>query len=475
MNHRPATWHRPALALILLVIVAATSSFAPQGETEEQRFFRAADETLVQVARITGLEPKRPIARSLKSREEIRAYIIAHLHEDLPPEKMRADQLALEKFGLIPKGFPLEKFTVDLLTEQVAALYDPKKKEFYIADWIPVELQRTIMAHELTHALQDQYFDLDKWLKEVRTNDDALLARTAVAEGSATAVMLEYLLAPQGKQVRDLPEPEELVRAGLLGQLETESAFGQAPRYLREALIFPYLDGVSFTQRFLARHGWKTFDTVFKNPPASSQEILHPEKYFDGARREAVSLPDLSKLVPPGWKRLDENVAGEFTTAAILKEFLDEKTATSSPRPGTIGASEWSGDRYQVFENVAADRAMVIFRTRWATPSAAQQFFEDYTRLLPKKYRWLQKTSSRPNRFVARTEDLGVFVRARGREVLVVEGANPATFAKIERAIWPAKKAVLSAECRVPSSSSSVRLSSAGRSVGISAPSAPLW
>ena len=474
MNHCPATWYRPALALILLVIVAATSSFAPQGETEEQRFFRAADETLAQVARITGLAPKHPIARSLKSREEIRAYIIAHLHEDLPPEKIRADQLALEKFGLIPKGFPLEKFTVDLLTEQVAALYDPKKKEFYIADWIPVELQRTIMAHELTHALQDQYFDLEKWLKEVRTNDDALLARTAVAEGSATAVMLEYLLAPQGKQVQDLSDAEELVRAGLLGQLETESAFGQAPRYLREALIFPYLDGVSFTQRFLALHGWKTFDTVFKNPPASSQEILHPEKYFDGARREAVSLPDLSKLVPPGWKRLDENVAGEFTTAAILKEFLDEKTATSSARPsrnfGTIGASDWSGDRYQVFENTAAGRTMVVFRTRWATPSAAQQFFEDYTRLLPKKYRRLQKTSSRPNRFVARTEDLGVFVRARGREVLVVEGAGPATFAKIERAVWPTKKRVLSAECRVLGSSSSVRLGCAASSVASASP-----
>ena len=470
MNHCPATWHRPALALILLVIVAATSSFAPQGETEEQRFFRAADETLAQVARITGLAPKHPIARSLKSREEIRAYIIAHLHEDLPPEKIRADQVAMEKFGLIPKGFPLEKFTVDLLTEQVAALYDPKKKEFYIADWIPVELQRTIMAHELTHALQDQYFDLDKWLKEVRTNDDALLARTAVAEGSATAVMLEYLLAPQGKQVQDLSDAEELVRAGMLGQLETESAFGQAPRYLREALIFPYLDGVSFTQRFLARHGWKTFDTVFKNPPASSQEILHPEKYFEGADPEVVSLPDLTKLMPPGWKRLDENIAGEFTTAAILKEFLDEKTATSSARPGSIGASDWSGDRYQVFENTAAGRTMVVFRTRWATPSAAQQFFEDYTRLLPKKYRRLQKTSSRPNRFVARTEDLGVFVRARGREVLVVEGANPATFAKIERAVWPTKKRVLSAECRVLGSSSSVRLGCAASSVASASP-----
>ncbi len=456
MNSHPSKWRRAALTLILLAIVAATSSFAPQEETEElaaASFFRAADETLAQVARITGLTPKRPIARSLKSREEIRAYIIAQLHEDLPPDKMRADQVAMETFGLIPKGFPLEKFTVDLLTEQVAALYDPKKKEFYIADWIPVELQRTVMAHELTHALQDQYFDLDKWLKEVRTNDDALLARTAVAEGSATAVMLEYLLEGQGKEVRDLPEAQELVRAGMLGQLEPDTVFGQAPRYLREVLIFPYLDGVSFTQRFLARHGWKTFDTVFKNPPASSQEILHPEKYFDGAHPEVVSLPDLTKLMPPGWKRLDENIAGEFTTAAILKEFLDEKRATNSARA-------WNGDRYQVFENSAAGRVMVVFRTRWATPSAARQFLVDYIHLLPKKYRKLQTTSSTPNRFVARPGASGkegrVLVRTRGRDVLVVEGADPTTLAKIERAIWPVRKPtrkpVLSAECRVPGS-----------------------
>ncbi len=461
MNTRLSKWRRVVLALLLLVIVLATSSFAPQGETEElaaASFFRAADETLARVVEITGLTPKHPIARSLKSRDEIRAFIVAELHEDAPPDKMRADQIALEKFGLIPKGFPLEKFTVDLLTEQVAALYDPKKKEFYIADWIPVELQRTVMAHELTHALEDQYFDLDKWLKEVRSNDDALLARTAVAEGSATAVMLQYLLGPEGKEVRDLPEAEELVRAAMQDQLDTESVFGQAPRFLRESLLFPYLDGVSFTQRFLARNGWKTLDTVFKNPPASSQEIMHPEKYFDGAAPETVTLPDVRRFLPPGWKRLDENIAGEFTTAAILKQFLDEKAATDSARPDGIGARAWSGDRYQVLENPAPGRTMVVFRTRWATASAAREFFEDYTRLLAKKHPRLRTTSRERNRFAARPEasakDAGVFVRTRGRDVLVVEGSSPATFAKIERAVWPAmrpagkpaKKPVLSAE-----------------------------
>jgi hypothetical protein len=360
----------------------------------------------------------------------------------MPPEKIHADQLAMEKFRLIPKGFPLEKFTIDLLTEQVAALYDPKTKEFYIADWIPVELQRTVMAHELTHALQDQYFDLDHWLKEVKTNDDALLARTAVAEGSATAVMLEYLLAPQGKHVSDLPEAQEFVRAGLIEQLEAETAFSQAPRYLREVLVFPYLDGVNFTQRFLSRHGWKTFDTVFLNPPPSSQEILHPEKYLDGDPPEAVTLPDLTKLLPPGWKRLDDNVAGEFTTAAILKEFLDEKRAEATAR-------EWAGDRYQVFENLAASRTLVVFRTRWASAPAAQQFFADYCELLPKKYQKLEKRTSAPHRFVAATEEDRVLVRIRDRDVLIVEGADATTLARIDRAVWPgrkpAKKTVLTA------------------------------
>ena len=465
--------HRIALALLLIVIVLATSSFAPQQETEEERFFRAADETLARVAEITGLAPKHPIARSLKSRDQIRAYIVAELHEEMPPDKMRADRIALEKFGLIPKDFPLEKFTVDLLTEQVAALYDPKKKEFYIADWIPVELQRTVMAHELTHALQDQYFDLETWLKEVRSNDDALLARTAVAEGSATAVMLQYLLGPEGKKVGELPDADQLVRAAMLSELDTASVFGRAPRYLRESLLFPYLDGVAFTQRFLAKNGWKTFDTVFKNPPGSSQEIMHPEKYFDNHAPENVPLPDLTRLLPRGWKRLDDNIAGEFSTAAILKQFLEEETATKT-------AAAWNGDRYQVFENAATGQTMVALRTRWATPAAAQEFFRDYTKLLARKYPKLQITGSRPNRFAARPgstgpgtgKDDGVFLRARDREVLIVEGAAPSTFAKIEQAIWPAvrpagkpaKKRVLSAGYRVPSSLISARSKSASGS-----------
>jgi len=115
------------------------------------------------------------------------------------PGSVYADAKSAEAFGLLPKNFDLDSFMVELLTEQIAGLYDPKAHEFYIANWIPLNDQRMVMAHELTHALQDQHFKIETWLKAARPNDDAELAREAFLEGSATAAMVDYLLQGTGK------------------------------------------------------------------------------------------------------------------------------------------------------------------------------------------------------------------------------------------------------------------------------------
>src|ERR1700719_1094627 len=174
--------------------VAAPSKSGPSTTTTDADFAAAADEVLQQMSEITGLKLRAPLKKSLRSREQIRAYVINEMNEDKNPAERYAGQRSAEVFGLLPKGFDLDKFMIDLLTEQIAGLYDPKAHEFYVADWIPVADQRMVMAHELTHALEDQHFQIEAWVKAARPNDDAELARESVLEGSAMAAMVDYLL-----------------------------------------------------------------------------------------------------------------------------------------------------------------------------------------------------------------------------------------------------------------------------------------
>jgi len=193
-----------ALALLVLLfgLMTAGRELAPANDAALRQvrletnpeFLKAADEVLDQMSEILHLPIKQPLKKSLRSKKEIRDYLVHEETEDRTEAQRYADEKSLEAFGLIPKSFPLDQFMLDVLTEQVAGLYDPKAKEFYIADWIPADEQKDVMSHELTHALEDQSFNVDPWIKAARPNDDAELARDAVSEGTALAAMVDYAL-----------------------------------------------------------------------------------------------------------------------------------------------------------------------------------------------------------------------------------------------------------------------------------------
>src|ERR1700745_436834 len=193
---------------------------APRADSKtanNAEFLAAADEVLQQMSEITGLKLLTPLKKSLRSREEIRAYVIKQMDEEKNPAERYASQRAAEAFGLLPKGFDLDAFMVNVLTEQVEGLYDPKGREFYIADWSPLADQRMVMAHELTHALEDQHFQIETWVRAARPNDDGELAREAVLEGSAMAAMIDYLLSESGRSLKDLPDIDPSVLVGDMG------------------------------------------------------------------------------------------------------------------------------------------------------------------------------------------------------------------------------------------------------------------
>src|ERR1700730_10733057 len=282
---------RPAVSF--MSVASAQPKISSQTvSASSPEFIKAADEVLAQMSRILALPIKEPLKKTLRSKQEVRDYLIREDKEDKKDSERYADDKTLEAFGLIPKGFPLDTFMLDVLTDQVAGLYDPKAKEFYIANWIPADEQRTVMSHELTHALEDQSFHIDSWIKAARPNDDAELARDAVSEGSAMAAMVDYEMRDEKVGVRDLPDVSLLIRSGAMEEMDKDPNLAKAPSYIRDDLLFPYLAGTNFAQQFLKAHaGWSDLKLLFQDPPVSTQQILHPNLYLSGVQPEKVTLP----------------------------------------------------------------------------------------------------------------------------------------------------------------------------------------
>src|ERR1700726_4947636 len=339
-------------------------------------FTAAADEVLEQMSQITGLKLRTPVKKTLRSREEIRAYVISEMNEDKEPAERYASARSAEAFGLLPKGFDIDSFMVELLTEQIAGLYDPKAHEFYIADWIPLADQKMVMAHELTHALEDQHFAIENWVKAARPNDDGELAREAVLEGSAMAAMVDYLLNESGRSLKDLPDIDPGM---LVGDMGSTPALKKAPPFLKDALVFPYFAGLTFSADLLKGSGWNGLPIVFSRPPISTQQIMHPALYHSGKTPSTENLPDIDKLLGPDWTRLEENVMGEFGWKEVLKQFLDE------PRAKVLSAA-WDGDRYAVYEQKQTKHLLLITRERLATQEQAERFLGQYSEALEKKH-----------------------------------------------------------------------------------------
>jgi hypothetical protein len=393
--------------------------------TSDADFIAAADEVLNQMSQITGLKLRTPLKKSLRSREEIRAYVIKQMNEEKNPAERYAGARSAEAFGLLPKGFDLDSFMVDVLTEQVEGLYDPKTHEFYIADWSPLSDQRMVMAHELTHALEDQHFQIEAWERAARPNEDAELARDAVLEGSAMAAMVDYLMLGTGRSLKDLPDFDPSM---LVGDLSSTPTLKKAPAFIKDALIFPYMGGLTFSAATLKDSGWAGLPALFEKPPVSTQQILHPELYRSGKIPANVSLPPLEKLLGNNWVKLDENVMGEFGWTEVFKQFLGDERAKTLAAP-------WDGDWYVLYEQKQSKRLVLVTRLHLDTTAAAERFFGQYSEALEKKYSERANLLRRPNFFSFDAPDGGVFLYCSGTECVTLEGTTRSVFDGLNKAL----------------------------------------
>jgi hypothetical protein len=425
-HHFPRGLARFFSILVLLLVAtdlleaqqAAPAPPAAAAAKNNPEFLATADEVLKDMSDITGWKLKTPLKKTMRSREEIHSYVLQQMDDEKDAKERYASTRSAEAFGLIPKGFDLESFLVELLTEQIAGLYDPKAHEFYIADWIAPEDQRMVMSHELTHALEDQQFQIEPWVKAARPNDDAELARESVLEGSAMAAMLDYMLRDKGLKLRDLPD----IDPGLfVGDLSQTPMLKKAPPFIKDSLMFPYFSGLTFSMTVLKADGWNGFASVFAKPPANTQQIMHPELYRAGKLAPAIKLQLPEDFPGKAWTKLEQNAMGEFGWKEVLKQFLGEDRAKAL-------SENWDGDIYATYEWKEAKRLLLVTRIRLSTPEAADRFFGQYSEALEKKYVDRSNLYRRPNFFTFDTPGGGIFLRCAGNECVTLEGGERALY-----------------------------------------------
>src|SRR5690242_4011528 len=368
----------PVALLILICLYAGgltvrthAQAGAAASAAQNASIVSTTDAVLKETSELRELSIMRPVKSGAQSRAEIERMIVRNLNDETTPAEMHATEALLRVFGLAPKNFEYRPFLIKLLTEQVAGYYDPKAQQFYLADWIELEGQKPVMAHELTHALQDQHFNLKRFDKWPKGDSDAELAAHALIEGDATLAMTLYMAKHPLVALAFIKS---------LGNLDAATEqFKQAPRALRESLLFPYEEGSAWATQVYKRGGWEMVSRASTKLPQSSEQILHADKYYSYEAPLKVTVPELKNVLGPAWKRIDSDVNGEWGFYLILDEFINDSEQSKRAAAG------WAGVRYVAYEGSRADQMFVVELSTWDTENDSKEFFDVYakrTRLL---------------------------------------------------------------------------------------------
>jgi len=425
---------------------------ADEGKPSEAviRYKSAFEQLLPKLRRIPF---KHEVKRDVTKREAMKAMLLKEFDEDMTPEEFRANELAMKAFGLVPRSLDLKPLLVQVYSEEIAAFYDPKTKTMHLIEEPeaktkapPTFLERlfgkkegfdkdeskTVIAHELTHALADQHYDLDALHKEAKNDDDRALAVSALIEGEATLAMMGAGMDDwDGSRIIKMPAADldrglSLV-SPFLSFMGGGKSLREAPAIISESMIFPYLRGMVFCAKLANDGGWKAVDEAYRNPPVSTEQILHPEKYH--AKLDLPMIIDLGELKPgPGWKEAGRNVLGELQTSIMLG------------RQGAKAAAGWDGDRYAIFEGPDQKLALVWFST-WDGEDEAREFARAFVRYQTKRQgkKGFQPETIPDSLWRCQDNECQV-VERRGADVAVVGGFPPGATASLLESALRARK-----------------------------------
>ncbi len=324
-------------------------------DADTKKLFDSVDRIFAFAAEDTGMPKHAVVKRRLISKADIEKYARGALAKEEFTQRFAQEELSMKKLGFLPRDFNLREFLVKSTGQQIAGYYDFQTKTISLLNWVPPDRQEPILAHELTHALQDQNYDLAKWMKAARkpagnnsknvdsSNDDGATARKAVVEGQAMVVYVDYLLAPVGRNLVNTPDliysmEEPAVKAAADSQM-----LHDAPMILRESGSFAYNEGLIFEGELLHKGGKDmAFAGAFARPPRNSHEVLQPQAYINGEKLPPTAVPDLKQLLGEQYDVYDSGGIGQLDVRALLKQYGERKIADEL-------SSAWQGGAYVTY------------------------------------------------------------------------------------------------------------------------------
>ncbi|MDD4954594.1 MAG: hypothetical protein PHP17_00945 [Candidatus Omnitrophica bacterium] len=405
-------------------------------EGKEKGFASSYNDALKIVAEKRQLQFISEVKNEIVSRENIKKYLENKLQKEVTDEEIAKEKKLLVKLGIISPDVNYKKMIVDLYTRNISGFYEPQENKMYIVDeaassfspFLPSE----VVLHELVHALQDQYVKLDYLESDLKKmNDDKALAVKSVIEGEATfvsySIMGDYIKkmsagSPQAKALNSLDMEKFILESMMLMATSTSPEFGN--KALMRYLLFPYINGGLFIEYAYDNGGWSKVDSIYKKYPLSTEQIIHPEKYFL-VEDKPLPLPerDFSTLAADGYKEVSKGTLGEFTFYTLGLTFLDELYAK-------MLSSGWGNDNYYLYEK--AGTFTLIMDTRWDSARDAEEFFKGIKTLLDKKYanlKWYDKqnfmTAENDGNiiYIGKKEDAVVVVEEEGKSKAIIEKA----------------------------------------------------
>jgi hypothetical protein len=422
----------------------------PLTKAQEKQLLSDADEIFQFVSKDTGLPIDHGIKKVFITRDKVNSELRKKFDEDKSNKRMERSELVLKKFGLLDPDFNLRPFLLSLLTEQIAGFYDNKTKTMNLLDWVPIDQQKPVMAHELTHALQDQKVGLTKWedpepegvaknveedRKHIET-DEAGTARESVLEGQAMVSFADYMLKPTGKTLRDAPQIADQLSNGA-GDMSDSPVLARAPLVLQESLLFPYTAGLRFEAAVLGKAGTeRAFTGMLDTPPNTSAEIIHPDYYLARRPEPVLVLPDIHPaLESAGYSPYDVGVMGELDVRMMAELFGGKPLAEAL-------APEWDGGVYYAAQRNGASEAdkqttkslAILYLSRWKNTDSARSFFHVIEQELPRQYDGLKRRESDETDADERVYSTGegdVLLSMKGNEVWVSEGFELPTATKL--------------------------------------------
>jgi len=447
---------------------------APAPETkitqaQAKELFKSVDEILQFSSDDSKLPIKNKVKRRLTTREEVEQYILEKLKNDEDAKRMERGEIVLKKMGLLDHDFQLGPFLVSLLKEQIAGYYDNKTKTVNLLDWIEPEQQKSVLAHELTHALQDQHVDLEKFESKTPNSvphnvtednqhlavDESDTARDAALEGQAMAVFLDYELKPSG---RTMLTAGELVEDQIdsMGDASGSPVLGRAPLLLQESLLFPYKDGLRFELALLKDKGVQAaYAGVLDRPPSTSYEIMNPKFYEQEKKAPLLRMPDTHELLGAEYEPYDIGVMGQLDVS-ILTELFGGREISKSLTP------EWAGGIYYALQKKSAKTPAeksstaslsLLYLSNWRTDLAAQAFATMYAKSLNLKYNSVTRTTeggSGIGEQVFATNEGPVLIAVNGTQVFISESFELTQARKLELLMTGAQQSDMQRTASLP-------------------------